>query len=393
MKRYITLKYVYQRRINKRELDTGVLSLESALPIVSTEQMSERAVHELKSDPQVQLVVPTMPTRLIRPVESKAPDGLATLAVSWGIKAVRADKTQYDGAGVSVAVLDTGIDRDHPAFAGIALVEKDFSDHGNGDRNGHGTHCAGTIFGRNDGHQRVGIARGVERALIGKVLGDDGIGQSEMIFHALTWAMEQQADIISISMGFDFPGMVSRLTSDGWPLDLATSTALEAYGGNLRMFDAIMAVLKAQAAFGVAPLVIAAAGNESRRALKHDYRIATSLPASAEDVISVAAVGRSNSKYRVADFSNIQARLAAPGVDITSAWPGGGLRTISGTSMACPHVAGVAALWWQFLRQAGIKPTARNVTARLISNARKNVFVADTDEADIGQGLVTAPLN
>lgn len=391
MKRYVTLKYAYQRRISKRELDTGILSLENALPIVSTEQLSERAVNELKTDPQVQLVVPTMPTRLIRPMEAQLKPGDKAIASNWGIKAVRADRSQYSGAGVTVAILDTGIDVDHPAFAGMTLVEKDFSEHGNGDRNGHGTHCAGTIFGRNDGRQRVGIARGVERALIGKVLGDDGAGQSEMIFQALTWAMEQQANIISLSLGFDFPGMVLRLTADGWPLDLATSTALEAYGGNLRMFDAIMAVLKAQSAFGVSPLVIAAAGNESRRALKHDYRIATSLPASADDVISVAAIGRHDSKFMVADFSNIQARLAAPGVDITSAWPGGGLRTISGTSMACPHVAGVAALWWQFLREAGIKPTARNVSARLIANARKDVFIADTDEADIGQGLVTAP--
>src|SRR5690606_40450156 len=56
---------------------------------------------------------------------------------NWGIKAVRADTSHYDGSGVTVAVLDTGIDRDHPAFAGITLVEKDFSDHGNGDRHGH----------------------------------------------------------------------------------------------------------------------------------------------------------------------------------------------------------------------------------------------------------------
>lgn len=391
MKRYIILKYTHQRRIGLREFDVGPPSPENARLALSTEQLPEHAVNELMSDPQVQLVVPTMPTRLISPVRSKRALQHLALDSSWGIRAVRADRSSYDGAGVNVAVLDTGIDRGHPVFAGMSLIEKDFSEQGNGDRNGHGTHCAGIVFGRNHDHLRVGIARGVEQALIGKVLGDDGTGQSEMLFQALHWAMQQQADIVSISLGFDFPGMVSRLTAEGWPLDLATSTALEAYGGNLRMFDAIMAVLKAQAAFGVTPLVIAAAGNESRRELKHDYRIATSLPAAAADVISVAAIGRSDSKFKVANFSNIRARLSAPGVDITSAWPGGGLRTISGTSMACPHAAGVAALWWQFLREADIKPTAHSVAARMISHARKNVFVANTDEADVGQGLVTAP--
>ncbi len=59
--------------------------------------------------------------------------------------------------------------------------------------------------------------------------------------------------------------------------------------------------------------------------------------------------------------------------------------------MARPHVAGVAALWWESLRRSGIKPNAKNVVARLLSNARKDVFVENTDEADIGQGFVTAP--
>ena len=388
MKRYIILKYIYQEPVEKLDFETGALSLAKVLPAIYTETLTEQMAHELSADPQVRAVAPTMPTQLIRPLEVKQGTAVGT---NWGIKAVRADKCNYDGDGVTIAVLDTGIDRDHPAFAGMTLIEKDFTDHGNGDRNGHGTHCAGTIFGRDAGQQRIGIARGVKRALIGKVLNHNGAGQSEMIFQALTWAMEQKADIVSMSVGLDFPGMVLRLTNEGWPLDLATSTALEIYGGNLRMFDAIMAVLKAKSAFGASPLVIAAAGNESRRSIKQNYRIATSLPAAADDVVSVAAIGRFEGKYKVADFSNIQARLSAPGVEITSAWPGGGLHTLSGTSMACPHVAGVAALWWQFLREDNIQPTPRSVTARLIANARKNVFVANTDEADIGQGLVTAP--
>ncbi|AKU12008.1 subtilisin-like protease [Azoarcus sp. CIB] len=231
----------------------------------------------------------------------------------------------------------------------------------------------------------------MDRALIGKVLGDDGSGQSDMIFNALTWAMQERADIISMSLGFDFPGMVAGLTRDGWPIDLATSNALEAYRGNLRMFDAIMGVVKAQAAFGISPLIVAAAGNESRRSVNREYRIAASLPAAADDVISVAAVGRAAERYAVADFSNSLANIAGPGVDITSAWLGGGLHTISGTSMACPHVAGVAALWWEFLRRSGARPNAKNVTARLLAHARKDVFADNSNETDIGQGLVTAP--
>ncbi len=354
--------------------------------VVTDELLSDTAAAEATRDPATRAITPVMPTRLIAPkagVSGKTEDG-------WGIAAVGADASRFTGAGVTVAVLDTGIDRTHPAFAGIDLVERDFSGSGNGDRQGHGTHCVGTILGRGVG-PRIGVARGVQRALIGKVLGNDGSGESDWIFNALTWAMREGADIISMSLGFDFPGMVAKLIADGWPADLATSTALEAYRGNLRMFDAVMGVLKAQAAFGTEPLVVAAAGNESRRNVNVNYKIAVSLPAAADGVVSVAAVSRGISELVVAPFSNSVALVSAPGVDVISAWPGGGFSSLSGTSMACPHVAGVAALWWEALTRAGTRANARNVSARLLATARTDVFGIHANEADTGQGLVSAP--
>ncbi len=130
-----------------------------------------------------------------------------------------------------MAELDTGIDATHPAFAGVELVQQDFTGEGDGDGNGHGTHCAGTVFGRDVDGQRIGVARGVSKALIGKVLGADGGGDSDMIFRAIQWAVGSGANVISMSLGFDFPGLVADRVKAGWPPDLATSRALELTGG------------------------------------------------------------------------------------------------------------------------------------------------------------------
>src|SRR5262249_4677245 len=89
-----------------------------------------------------------------------------------------------------------------------------------GDKQGHGTHCAGTIFGRAVDGKRIGVAPGVTKALIGKVLADDGGGNSDMIFAGIQWAVTEGAQVISMSLGFDFPGSVKRMTDDGWPIDL-----------------------------------------------------------------------------------------------------------------------------------------------------------------------------
>jgi subtilisin family serine protease len=355
---------------------------------IDLEATDTKGRNELARDPEVVAVTASMPTRLVEP-RNIAPDNGE--GDSWGVAAVGASGSRFTGAGTVVSVLDTGIDRTHPAFVGIDVVEEDFSGQGKGDRQGHGTHCAGTIFGRDVDCGRIGIARGVQRVLVGKILGDSGGGSSEMAFRGLTWAVEQGAHVISMSIGFDFPGMVSERVQEGWPVDLATSLALEAYRGNLRMFDALMAMIRAKESFSAGCVVVAAAGNESKRDVNPNYEIAASLPAAAEGVLSIGALGNTPHGYEVAPFSNSFPKLCAPGVDIRSAQVGGGLVTMSGTSMACPHVAGVAALWWEAVRANGLPVTAPTVVARLLGSCRVDGFAPNVDVADRGSGMVASP--
>ncbi|WNB87280.1 S8 family serine peptidase [Cellulomonas sp. ATA003] len=378
--------------------------MDPAAPELELAELDKAELRDVARAPDVRAVAPVIPVKLVFPVGARAAgdaaggdaagaaDARAGSGPTWGVRAVGADRSTRTGAGVTVAVLDTGIDAQHPAFAGVDLVQEDFSGTGIGDVQGHGTHCAGTIFGRDVDGTRIGVAPGVSRALIGKVLADDGSGTSDMIFRGIQWAVQQGASVVSMSIGFDFPGLVTQLTDNGWPVDLATSAALEGYRANLRMFDALMQMVQAQAAFTSGSILVAAAGNESKRDVDPSYEIAVSIPAAGQGVVSVGALGQNGSALSIAPFSNTFPLVAAPGVDVLSAQAGGqGLVSLNGTSMATPHVAGVLALWWEEIAASMLPLTASTVLTRMLANARLDALASDVDVADRGQGLVQAP--
>lgn len=353
---------------------------------ISFEDLSLRDAAALRREDDID-IAEAFPVKLVEPFAKGASAG-----DTWGITAIGADQATTSGANVRIAVLDTGIDRGHPAFAGISLVEKDFTGTGRGDENGHGTHCAGTIFGRDvDGH-RIGIARGVTDARIGKVLDKNGRGTSEMVIRALQWAAAERADVISMSLGFDFGAMVEKLVQKGVPVKAATSVALRAFRDNLRVFDAAMDFVAAQSTLGVNSIVIAATGNESCRDGSPAYTVGAALPAAARGVLSVGAIGQNAGKFEIAPFSNSFPKIVAPGVSIVSAAVGGGLTTMSGTSMACPHAAGVAALWIEFLQKQGRKATVDLVYSKIISSLRRDCLVNPDDDESYGDGLIQAPM-
>ncbi len=169
-------------------------------PSATTEELEDRDVEEMRRrDPNVVDVIPSIPLSLIEPVEVEEPAHASSVdalgAHPWGIEAVGATACRLTGAGVTVAVLDTGIDATHAAFRGLTFGPDDLMDFTVGDRptrgqapdqHGHGTHVAGTLFGRDVGKTRIGVASGVSRVLIARVIGPRG-AQTEAVYRAIVW--------------------------------------------------------------------------------------------------------------------------------------------------------------------------------------------------------------
>lgn len=309
--------------------------------------------------------------------------------VTAGVVTVGAHVSEFTGQGVTLAVLDTGVDSTHPVFQGLTIERKNFTNAGApndvSDKNGHGTHCAGTASGRVVNGLRVGVAPGIAKLCAGKVLDDRGSGTLEMLIRGIFWAVvDGGAMVVSMSLGYDLPGNAKRLIERGVDPELATAAAMRRQADIMKGIATLRTHLEWHRP---SVMLVAATGNESRRPR---MVLPASLPAS--ELFPVGAVGPSQddaSDWTVADFSNSRAQVVAPGVDVLSAAPGGGWASMSGTSMATPHVAGVAALWVQKLRDEGNLGMPDVVRSMLTTSADRKRVVGDLDA--VGHGIVQAP--
>jgi subtilisin len=249
------------------------------------------------------------------------------------------------GKVIKVAVLDTGIDYKHPDLSpnfkwGISFVSGESSVM---DFNSHGTHCAGTIAAALNGIGVVGVAP--TAYLYGvKVLSKTGSGAWSNLISGIDWCVNKKdLDILSMSLGGgSAPSALEKMCEIAWR----------------------------QGA-----LLIAAAGNSGKEPIL--------FPARYEKVIAVTAIDNANNRAGFSSFG-LEAELCAPGVNVLSTLPGGGYGTKSGTSMACPHVSGAAALAW------GTHRYTNNVTIRrLLAHTADNLGMPGRDP-EYGFGRVDA---
>jgi subtilisin len=340
---------------------------------------SARAAAALAKNPHVDYVIADQAVALVEPMAVSAGPSIAAAQVApTGLRRIGGSTngtTQTlanDGAGVGVAVIDTGIDLRHPDLAtGITGKSCIFGRSANDD-NGHGSHVAGTIAALDNGVGSVGVAPAAKLYAV-KVLNSQGSGSWSSVICGIDW-VAANASVIK----------VANLSLGGG--GTATPSNANCTNGNN---DALHTAICRAAKNGVTFVV--AAGNSAADST-------TFVPAAYEEVITVSALSDSNGAPGgggaapacrtgerddwFATFSNFGAPvdIGAPGVCIYSLWKSGGYATISGTSMASPHVAGAAALY----KSADPSATPAGIKAGLLAGQEAGPISGDPDTAKEG---------
>ncbi len=278
---------------------------------------------------------------------------------SWGVKRIGAGLVHdsgNNGDGIKIAIIDTGINEDHPdlddnIMGGVNFVSKPSwkvpDPNKWDDDNGHGTHVAGIIAAEDNNTGVVGVAPGAALYAL-KVLDRTGSGYVSDVIAAIQWATVNDVQVINMSLGG---------------------------AANVSLGDAC------SSAYKIGLILIASAGNGGE----------VSCPAAYDSVIAVSATG-SNDELAWFSSTGPEVELAAPGVDIYSTYKGGGYTNLSGTSMASPHVAGTAAL----VIAAGISDVRgklQNTADDLGDSGRDWLYGYGLVDADEAAGVPPPPPN
>jgi len=340
----------------------GVMMHELGVALVSADNDQVTALARAADAPgPIALIEPERFVQAIQPTDMAVAEATTVdeTLFTWGLQAVGAPNSTATGKGIKVAVLDTGFDLKHPDFAGRTVVHESFVQGEEvQDGHGHGTHCIGTSCGPRDLDKGPGYGVAYEADIYaGKVLSNAGSGADGGILAGINWAINSGCAVISMSLG-------------------AATQPGQAYS---RTFEKV-----ATRAMEKGTLIIAAAGNESDRRIGRTNPVGH--PANCPSIMSVAAidVARKIAFFSCGTVDTIGAiDLTGPGFDVYSSWPMP-LRNkrISGTSMATPHAAGIAALIAQATGARGYELWAR------LSQKGLRLPLPSTD---VGAGLVQAP--